>query len=216
MRIRVSNVLIPASLLLIAGLAASFIMVARRSSPDPVATARVRPDLAFEGLTVAGWGKSGKQWKVTARRAEADADGERFVVSEITGGKLFRGGHPYLEFTAQKAETLGGSQDLVLTGDVIVFRGGRKLLKADELRWNPVSETFACRGGVVIWFDGGTGGTATAAQVLGNVSQGVIVIEGDINVRYRDSTTAKGERAVYHIDDEVLEFEGKTEFELEL
>lgn len=213
MRSRVSSILTWFSLLAIAGLVVSFVMVARHASPEPVAPARDRPDLAFEGLTVAGWGRFGKQWEVAARRAEADAGGERSVLSEIIGGKLFRDGKPYLEFTADRAETLGERQDLVLMGNVAILRDGRKLLAADELRWNGLAETFTCTGGVVIWFDGGT---ATAARVSGNLSQGAIVIEGDIRVRYRDLTTAKADRAVYYIDDEVLEFEGQTEFELEL
>ncbi|MEA4884957.1 MAG: LPS export ABC transporter periplasmic protein LptC [Clostridia bacterium] len=183
-----------------------------RDGPD-VSQGLIRPDLVFKGVQVEGREAGERIWTLSAARVEAGARGSQTRLDEITEGELYRTGEAHYAFSAGRGVLDSSTGMLSLMGGVKVGSGGRDLLEADEVRWDPARSMVIVPGPARLHT---ANGEAAASSLEIDVRSSEILTQGEVHVDEGNSgpgsgVTIKSAKMRINPDTGSVEAEGATE-----
>ena len=151
-----------------------------------------------------------------AARVETGAGGGRAEMYQITEGEIYRGGEPYLTFSAGRGVYDSKTGQLRLDGGVKVASGGKDLLATDGVVWDPKQSRVLIPGKTDI---ATSTGVVTVGQLEVDIEADKMLTAGDVLVREaegRHSFRMEGNEICFSSDGESFEARGETTIQFEL
>ncbi|HLT58623.1 MAG TPA: LPS export ABC transporter periplasmic protein LptC [Limnochordales bacterium] len=188
--------------LLLAAAGAAGIWLARRAggpaeAPVPVVE-DTRPQLT--STRVVGRHQGDRQFELEAG-AIAD-EGDWIRLDAIEHGVLYREGETYVTFTAREGRWHRPSNDLVLTGDVVLVYEGRIRVFSDRLEWRAENELVVSPGPVVLETEDDV---VRAAAMEADLGQEVVRLQGDVRIERAGGGYIMMPEVLYYLEEERLE-----------
>ena len=172
---------------------------AEEPAPAPVPVADdPRPQLV--STRVVGRRQGDRQFELDAG-AIAD-DGDWIRIEAIDHGMLYREGEVFVTFTARQGRWHRESNDLVLSGDVVLVYEGRVELRTDQLEWRAAQERVVSPGPVEL----STGeDLIRAASMEADLADEVVYLRGDVEIERAGGGRIEMPEVVYWLAEERLE-----------
>lgn len=186
------------------------------SAGDRGSSKRASRDLVFDGVAVEGREGGERVWLLSALRVEAGAGDSRAEMYQITEGQIYRGGEPYLTFSAGRGVYDKKTGQLRLDGGVKVASGGRDLLATDEVVWDPKQSRVLIPGKTEITT---SAGVVTVGHLEVDIEADKLYTAGDVLVREaegRRSYRVDGHDIRFSSDGQSFEARGETTVQFEL
>ena len=182
-----------------------------RSSRQPVSH-----DLLFDGVAVEGREDGERAWMLRAARVETGAGVDRAEMYQITEGEIYRGGEPYLTFSAGQGIYDRKTGQLRLDGGVKVASGGKDLLATDGVVWDPRQSKVLIPGKTEI---ATSAGVVTVDRLEVDIESDKMLTAGDVLVSEaegKNSFRIEGDNICFSSDGESFEARGETTIHFEL
>jgi len=184
---------------------------AERGSRQPASR-----DLLFDGVAVEGREGGERAWMLRAVRVETGADDGRAEMYQITEGEIYRGGEPYLTFSAGRGVYDSKTGQLRLDGGVKVASGGKDLLATEGVVWDPKQSKVLIPGKTEI---ATSAGVVTVGQLEVDIEADRMHTAGDVIVREAEgkhSYCVDSDDISFSSDGESFEARGETTIQFEL
>ena len=173
-------------------------------------------DLLFDGVAVEGREGGERAWMLRAARVETGAGDSRAEMYQITEGEIYRGGEPYLTFSAGRGVYDRKTGQLRLDGGVKVALGGKDLLATDGVVWDPKQSRVFIPGKTEI---ATSAGVVTVGQLEVDIEADRMLTGGDVLVKEAEgkhSFRVEGDNICFSSDGESFEARGETTIQFEL
>lgn len=173
-------------------------------------------DLLFDGVAVEGREGGERAWMLRAAQVETGAGDGRAEMHQITEGQIYRGGEPYLTFSAGRGVYDRKTGQLRLDGGVKVASGGKDLLATDGVVWDPKQSKVLIPGKTEI---ATSAGVVTVGQLEVDIQADRMHTAGDVTVREaegKQSYRVDGGDISFSSDGESFEARGETTIQFEL
>lgn len=210
-----SKLLIPAIVLLFAGLAGGVIFAVRDRGPRRTGS-EVRGDAAgtqFTEVRLVGRVKGEKQWElVTGSISEVVSEGI-VRVDGISSWVIFRKGEPYLEVKAGGGVWRRDTGVLELQGGIEIRQEGKILLKTADLLWDPASQELRSSGEALLDVDATR---VRADKIVVRTEREEIEATGNVEIHWPGGQRARTGGVVYSTRDEVMDFQGSFEMDFQV
>ena len=176
---------------------------AEEPAPAPVPVADdSRPQLV--STRVVGRRQGDRQFELDAS-AIAD-DGDWIRIEAIEHGVLYREGEAFVTFTARQGRWHRESNDLVLSGDVVLVYEGRVELRTDRLEWRAAQERVVSPGPVEL--NAGED-VIRAASMEADLADEVVYLRGDVEIERPGGGRIEVPEVVYWLAEDRLEGRGR-------
>jgi hypothetical protein len=188
----------------------------RASQRNPGGRQPASHDLLFDGVAVEGREGGERAWMLWAARVEAGAGDGRAEMYQITEGEIYRGGEPYLTFSAGRGVYDSKTGQLRLDGGVKVASGGKDLLATEGVVWDPKQSKVLIPGKTEI---ATSAGVVTVGQLEVDIEADRMHTAGDVIVREaegKQSYRVDGDDISFSSDGESFEARGETTIQFEL
>ena len=173
-------------------------------------------DLLFDGVAVEGREGGERAWMLRAARVETGAGDSRAEMYQITEGEIYRGGEPYLTFSAGRGVYDSKTGQLRLDGGVKVALGGKDLLATDGVVWDPRQSKVLIPGKTEI---ATSAGVVTVDRLEVDIESDKMLTAGDVLVSEaegKNSFRIEGDDICFSSDGESFEARGETTIHFEL
>ena len=173
-------------------------------------------DLLFDGVAVEGREGGERAWMLWASRVETGTGDSRAEMYQITEGEIYRGGEPYLTFSAGRGVYDSKTGQLRLDGGVKVALGGKDLLATDGVVWDPKQSRVFIPGKTEI---ATSAGVVTVDKLEVDIEADRMLTGGDVLVKEAEgkhSFRVEGDNICFSSDGESFEARGETTIQFEL
>lgn len=138
-------------------------------------------------------------------------DGDWIRIDAIEDGVLYRDSQVFVTFTAREGRWHRPSNDLVLTGDVVLVYDGRVHLYSDRLEWHAEDELVVSPGPVVLTVDGDV---IHAGSMEADLDQERVHLQGDVQIERAGGGRVAMAEIVYWLAEDRLEGYGQGQVRL--
>lgn len=137
-----------------------------------------------------------RQWELETDRMREQ--GNLIYLEGIHRGMLYREDEEYLTFVADEGIWDRRRDQLTLTGSVVVYRDGEKLLESERIVWDGRSEILTSPGPVQLWLDDYS---IRADEMIGDVNKDELLFRGNVDVASDRMMLSLPDQLVYRVED---------------